>query len=148
MRKAFPDNIIGYSDHTLGIEVPVMAVSLGARVIEKHITLDHTMKGPDHYASLEPGELKKMVEAIRNVEKAFGSEIKEITDEEKKNIYSMRSSIHASKNMEPGEVIKENNIKITRPFNGIEPWFLDVILGKKIKVKVKEEEPIKWEDLY
>ena len=146
LKKAF-GLPVGYSDHTLGIEISVMAVSLGAKVIEKHFTLDRTMEGPDHFASLEPVELKKMVEAIRNVEKAFGSGRKEITDEEKKNIFFMRRSIHASKDMKPGEIIKEDNIKITRPFDGIEPWFLNNILGKKIKVKLKKDEPIKWEDL-
>jgi N-acetylneuraminate synthase len=146
LKKAF-GLPVGYSDHTLGIEIPVMAVSLGAEVIEKHFTLDRTMEGPDHFASLEPDELKKMVEAIRNVENAFGSERKERTDEEKKNIVFMRRSIYASKDMKQGEIIKENNIKITRPFDGIEPWFLNNILGKKIKTYVKKDEPIKWEDL-
>ena len=138
---------VGYSDHTLGIEISVMAVSFGAEVIEKHFTLDRTMDGPDHSASLEPNELEKMVEAIRNVEKAFGSERKEITGEEKKNIFFMRRSIHASEDMKQGEIIKEKNTKITRPFDGIEPWFLVIILGKKIKTNVKKDEPIKWDDL-
>jgi N-acetylneuraminate synthase len=146
LKKAF-GLPVGYSDHTLGIEIPIMAVSLGAEVIEKHFTLDRTMEGPDHFASLEPDELKKMVEAIRNVEKAFGSERKEITDEEKKNIFFMRRSIHASEDMKEGGVIKEDNIKITRPFDGIEPWFLDIVLGKKIKINVKNDEPIRWGDL-
>ena len=146
LKKAF-GLPVGYSDHTLGIEISVMAVSLGAKVIEKHFTLDRTMEGPDHFASLEPHELKNMVEAIRNVEKAFGSKRKEITVEEKKNIFFMRRSVHASKDMEQGETMKENNIKITRPFDGIEPWFLESILGKKIKNNVKKDEPIKWGDL-
>jgi len=146
LRKAF-GLAVGYSDHTLGIEISVMAVSLGAKVIEKHFTLDRTMEGPDHFASLEPNELKKMVEAIRNIEKAFGSKRKEITDEEKKNIFFMRRSIHASEDIKEGEIIKENNIKITRPSDGIEPWFLNNILSKKIKTYVKKGEPIKWDDL-
>jgi N-acetylneuraminate synthase len=146
LKKAF-GLPVGYSDHTLGIEIPIMAVSIGAEVIEKHFTLDRTMEGPDHFASLEPNELKKMVEAIRNVEKAFGSERKAITNEEKKNILFMRRSIHASEDIKEGEIITENNIKITRPFDGIEPWFLNNILGKKIKNNVKKNEPIKWDDL-
>ena len=146
LKKAF-GLPVGYSDHTLGIEIPIMAVSTGAKVIEKHFTLDRTMEGPDHFASLEPDELKKMVEAIRNVEKAFGSERKERTDEEKKNIFFMRRSIHASEDIKEGELIKENTIKITRPVDGIEPWFLEIILGKKIRNNVKKDEPIKWEDL-
>jgi len=115
---------IGYSDHTIGIEVPIMAVSMGAKVIEKHFTLDCTMEGPDHFASLEPNELKKMVKAIRNVEKAFGIKRKKITDNEKKNILYMRRSIHTSVDIKTGEEIKDNNIKITRPFNGIESWYI------------------------
>lgn len=146
LKKAF-GLPVGYSDHTLGIEIPVIAVSMGAKVIEKHFTLDRTIEGPDHFASLEPDELKKMVKAIRNVEKAFGSGRKEITEEEKKNIFFMRRSIHASEDIKEGEIIKESNIKIIRPFDGIEPWFLDAILGKKIKTNIKRDEPIKWEDL-
>ena len=146
LKKAF-GLPVGYSDHTLGIEIPIMAVSLGAKVIEKHFTLDRMMEGPDHFASLEPDELKKMVGAIRNVEKAFGSERKEITTEEEKNVFFMRRSIHAAVDMKQGEIIKKNNIEIIRPFEGIEPWFLEIILGKKIKTNVKKDEPIKWEDL-
>lgn len=146
LKKAFGLSV-GYSDHTLGIEIPIMAASFGAKVIEKHFTLDRTMKGPDHFASLEPNEFKKMVEGIRNIEKAFGSGRKEITEEEKKNIFFMRRSIHASRDIKQGEIIKEDNIKITRPYEGIEPWFLDIIMRKKIKNEVKEDEPIRWEDL-
>ena len=138
---------IGYSDHTLGIEIPIMAVTMGAKVIEKHFTLDRTMEGPDHFASLEPSELKKMVKTIRNVEKAFGIKRKEITDNEKKNIFYMRRSIHASIDIKSGEVIKANNIKITRPFDGIESWYIDIIIGKKIKNNIKKDDPIRWEDL-
>ena len=147
LKKAF-GLPVGYSDHTLGIEIPIMAVSKGAKVIEKHFTLDRTVEGPDHFASLEPDELKKMVEAIRNVEKAFGSRKKEITKEEKKNIFFMRRSIHASEDINQGEILTEDNIKITRPFDGIEPWFLDVVIGKRIKTTVKKDEPIKWGGLY
>lgn len=146
LKKAF-GLPVGYSDHSLGIEIPIMAVSLGAKVIEKHFTLDRTMEGPDHFASLEPDDFKRMVEAVRNVENAFGSEKKKITDEEKKNICSMRRSIHASDNLKEGDIIKDNNTKIVRPFDGIEPWFLDIIIGSKIKRNVEKDEPIKWNDL-
>lgn len=138
---------VGYSDHTLGVEVPIMAVSMGAKVIEKHFTLDRTMEGPDHFASLEPDELKKMVKAIRNVEKAFGIKRKEITDNEKKNIFYMRRSIHVSVDIKKADIMKDNNIKITRPFDGIEPWFVDIISGKKVKNNIKKDNPIRWEDL-
>ena len=120
------------------ISIPIMAISKGTKVIEKHFTLDRTMKGPDHFASLEPDELKKMVEAIRNVEITFGSERKEITDEKKKNIFFMRRSIHASENMKQGEIIKGNKIKITRPFDGIELCFLEFVLGKKWRSMLKK----------
>lgn len=138
---------VGYSDHTLGIEIPIMAVSMGAKVIEKHFTLDRTMEGPDHFASLEPNELKEMVKSIRNIEKAFGNGRKVITDDEKKNMLYMRRSLHASIDIKKGELIKNNNIKITRPFDGIEPWFVDIISGKKVKNNVKKDDPIRWEDL-
>lgn len=146
LKKAF-GLPVGYSDHTLGIEIPIMAVSFGAKVIEKHFTLDRTMEGPDHFASLEPNEFKKMAKTIRNIEKAFGSIRKEITEEEKENIFFMRRGIHASRDIKQGEIIKENNIKITRPYEGVEPWFLDIIMGKKIKNRVNKDEPIRWEDL-
>jgi len=138
---------VGYSDHTPGITIPIMAVSLGARVIEKHFALDRTMPGPDHFASLEPGELKEMVKAIRDVEFALGSSRKELTDEEKKNFFFMRRSLHAAADIAEGETIKESNIKIVRPFDAIEPWFLDNVLGRRAKAAIKKESPIRWEDL-
>jgi N,N'-diacetyllegionaminate synthase len=146
LKKAF-GLPVGYSDHSLGIEISIMAVSLGAEVIEKHFTLDRTMEGPDHFASLEPLDFKQMVEAVRNVKNAFGSEKKKITDEEKKNIFSMRRSIHASENLKEGEIIKDNNIRIVRPFDGIEPWFFDIITGSKLKRNIKKDEPIRWNDI-
>jgi N-acetylneuraminate synthase len=138
---------VGYSDHTLGLEISVMAVTFGAKVIEKHFTLDRSMRGPDHFASIQPPEFNKMVEYIRNVEKAFGTAEKKIVSEEKKNIFFMRRSIHAAKDLKKGEIINEGNIKIIRPFNGVEPWFLDIISDKKLKCNVKKDNPIKWEDL-
>jgi len=138
---------IGYSDHTLGITVPILAASFGARVIEKHFTIDRKMIGPDHFASLEPDELTKMVNAIRTVEKAIGNSKKEISEEEGKNIFFMRRSIHLSKNMKQGETIERENIKIIRPFEGIEPWLLDLIISKKLKRDKIKNEPLKWEDL-
>lgn len=123
---------IGYSDHTLGIEVPIAAVALGAKVIEKHFTLDRNLPGPDHKASLEPGELKAMVTAIRNIEKAIsGSGIKEESPSEKKNKPIARKSIVASQNIKKGEVFSEENISIKRPGTGINPMRWDEILGQK-----------------
>ena len=123
---------IGYSDHTLGIEVPIAAVALGATVIEKHFTLDKNMKGPDHAASLEPHELKNMVTAIRNTELAIsGSGVKEPSNSERKNIVVARKSIVAKKNIKKGDIFTENNLTVKRPGDGISPMKWDEILGKK-----------------
>ena len=121
---------VGYSDHTLGIEVPVAAVALGATVIEKHITLNRNMEGPDHKASLEPNELKAMVSAIRNIEKALGSPEKTVTVSECKNINIARKSIVAAKFIVKGQTFTEENITVKRPGNGISPMRWDEIIGK------------------
>ena len=120
---------VGYSDHTLGIEVPVAAVALGATVIEKHFTLDRTMEGPDHAASLEPGELKQMVYSIRNIEKAMGERSKKPSKSEELNIGVVRKSIVASKNIKAGEKFTEENLAVKRPGTGISPLKWDEILG-------------------
>jgi N,N'-diacetyllegionaminate synthase len=134
---------IGYSDHTLGIEVPIAAVALGARVIEKHFTLDRNLPGPDHRASLEPGELKNMVTAIRNIEKALsGSGKKEPSRSELKNKAVARKSIIASKAIKKGEKLTETNLGIKRPGTGISPMRWDDILGKKAMRDFEEEELI------
>jgi N,N'-diacetyllegionaminate synthase len=113
---------IGYSDHTLGIEVPIAAVALGAKMIEKHFTLDRSLPGPDQLASLEPEELKNMVLAIRNIELAMGgSGIKEPSESERKNIVIARKSIVAKKSIKKGERFSENNITSKRPGTGISP---------------------------
>lgn len=122
---------IGYSDHTLGIEVPIAAVALGAKIIEKHFTLDRTMTGPDHLASLEPLELKAMVNAIRNVEKAIsGSGIKEPSESEKKNMQVVRKSIHLKKAVSAGQIINMNHLVMKRPGDGISPMDVDKIIGR------------------
>lgn len=134
---------VGYSDHTLGIEVPIAAVSLGAKVIEKHFTLSRTMEGPDHKASLEPDELKEMVRAIRNIEKAIGgSGLKEVTDSERKNIEIARKSIVAKREIKKGEVFSENNITAKRPGTGISPMEWDSVIGKTANKHYKEDELI------
>jgi len=123
---------IGYSDHTLGIEVPVAAVALGASVIEKHFTLDNTMEGPDHAASLEPGQLKEMVKAIRNIEEAIsGDGIKKPSASEIKNIEIARKSIVAAKTIKKGEVFNDENLTIKRPGTGISPMRWDEVIGKE-----------------
>lgn len=133
---------IGYSDHTEGIEIPIAAVALGAKVIEKHFTLDKTMNGPDHKASIEPDELCAMVKAIRNVEKALGNGHKEISASEKKNIEVARKSIVASCNISKGEIFSESNITVKRPGNGISPMRWEDVIGTVAKRDFKEEELI------
>lgn len=138
----------GYSDHTLGIEVPIAAVALGAKVIEKHFTLDRSMPGPDHAASLEPNELKEMVSAIRNIEKALsGNGVKEPSASEMKNIEIARKSIVASRNIKAGTILTMNHLQMKRPGNGISPMKIDDILGKKVKVNLIREQQLKWEHL-
>ena len=124
---------VGYSDHTKGIEIPIAAVAMGASVIEKHFTLDCNMEGPDHKASLEPRELKKMVQAIRNIEKAFGNGIKQPSEDEKKNIAIARKSITAKTEIKKGELFTELNLTTKRPGNGISPMKWNDVLGEKAK---------------
>ena len=120
---------IGYSDHTLGIEVAVAAVAVGATVIEKHFTLDRTLPGPDHKASLEPTELKTMVSSIRNIELALGDGVKQITPSEAKNILVARKSLVASKDIQIGERYSAENLTAKRPGTGISPMRWDEIIG-------------------
>ena len=134
---------IGYSDHTLGIEVPIAAVALGATVIEKHFTLDKTLPGPDHKASLEPDELKAMVSAIRNIEKAVGgSGIKEVSASEAKNKPIARKSIVASKFIRKGDLLTEENITVKRPGIGISPMQWDEVIGKTAEKDFEEDDLI------
>ncbi|MEA3513800.1 MAG: N-acetylneuraminate synthase [Campylobacterota bacterium] len=123
------DITYGYSDHTLGIEVDVAAVAMGAVCIEKHFTLDKTMEGPDHKASLEPDELISMVKGIRNIELALGSSIKKPSKSETPNIQIARKSIVASTIIKKGEILSENNITVKRPAGGINPMRWDEIVG-------------------
>jgi len=127
------DVAVGYSDHTLGIEVDIAAVALGASIIEKHFTLDKKMEGPDHKASLDPDELKSMVTAIRNIELAMGDGVKELTNSEKPNINVVRKSIVAKKEIKKGEIFSESNLTTKRPGNGLSPMKWDSIIGKVAK---------------
>lgn len=131
---------VGYSDHTKGIEVPIAAVALGAAVIEKHFTLDRNMEGPDHKASLEPDELKAMVSAIRNIEKAVGGDgTKHVSESEKKNIAIARKSIVAACDIKAGEVFTEQNLTVKRPGNGISPMRWEDVVGTKAKRNFSED---------
>ncbi|MDA3892331.1 MAG: N-acetylneuraminate synthase [Salinivirgaceae bacterium] len=138
---------VGYSDHTLGIEVPIAAVAMGASVIEKHFTLDRNMNGPDHKASLEPSELKAMVTAIRNVERALGTGIKEPSESEKKNIFIARKSIHINQIINPNSVLNEDMLIMKRPGDGISPMELNKIIGRRTNKLMNEDDKLSWEDL-
>ncbi len=133
---------VGYSDHTNGIEVPIAAVAMGASVIEKHFTLDKTMEGPDHKASLEPHELNAMVCAIHNIEKALGDGIKKPSASETKNMNIARKSIVASCFITQGEFLCTDNITVKRPGNGINPMRWDEIIGTVAKRDYYEDELI------
>ena len=138
---------IGYSDHTLGIEVPVAAVALGASIIEKHFTLDRKLKGPDHAASLEPSELKNMVTAIRNIELALsGNGAKEPSESEIKNISIARKSLHLNKNMLKGDLIMQNDLVALRPGDGISPMLLEDIIGKVLNKDKNEFDKLSYSD--
>ncbi|WP_417333243.1 N-acetylneuraminate synthase [Halarcobacter sp.] len=132
----------GYSDHTLGIEVPTAAVAMGAYCIEKHFTLDKTMEGPDHKASLEPDQLKAMVKAIRNIELALGSSVKKPSKSEIPNIQIARKSIVANTDIKKGELLTEEKITIKRPGNGINPMQWNEIVGSIATKNYKEDELI------
>ncbi len=122
---------VGYSDHTLGIEVPIAAVALGATVIEKHFTLDRRLPGPDHKASLEPEELKAMVNSIRNIEKAMGDGVKRPTSSETKNKPVARKSLVAACAIRSGEIFSETNLAVKRPGTGLSPMLWDKVLACK-----------------
>jgi N,N'-diacetyllegionaminate synthase len=122
---------VGYSDHTVGIEVAIAAVALGATVIEKHFTLDRNLPGPDHKASLEPDELKTMISGIRNIEKALGTGIKKPSPSEFKNMPVARKSIVAACPIQKGELFTEKNITVKRPGTGISPMRWDDMIGRQ-----------------
>jgi N,N'-diacetyllegionaminate synthase len=132
MQKEF-DIAVGYSDHTLGIEVDIAAVAMGASIVEKHFTLDKTMKGPDHKASLETKELKAMVNAIRNIEKALGNDKKTVSPSEQANKNIVRKSITAKCIIKKGERLTEDNLIAKRPGTGISPMKWDSLIGKVAK---------------
>ncbi len=135
---------VGYSDHTLGIEVPIAAVAMGAKIIEKHFTLDKKLPGPDHEASLEPDELKEMVKAIRNIEMVLGNGIKKPNKSEIEILKVARRSLIATRDIRAGEIIKESDIAIKRPGDGILPKFKEIIIGMKLINDIKQDEPFKW----
>ena len=138
---------IGYSDHTLGIEVPIAAVAMGAVCVEKHFTLDRNMKGPDHKASLEPNELKNMVQSIRNIEIALGDGIKKPSESEQKNISIARKSIHINKELKAGHVLSVEDFIMLRPANGLSPMTYKGLVGRMITCDISINHQLKLDDL-
>lgn len=138
---------VGYSDHTEGFEAAVAAVALGATVIEKHITLDRNMPGPDHKASMSPREFKEYVRHIRNTEQLLGNGIKKPTISEKGIMQQARRSILAAEDLRAGEILTEEKICLKRPGTGIAPEFVPILLGRKLKKDIEKESIIMWEDI-
>lgn len=139
--------LVGYSDHTLGTTAAIVAVSLGARVIEKHFTLDMTLPGPDHKASIEPAQLKEFVQKIREAEQCIGKAQKVLVSSEITARQQVRKGITAKKNIAQGEIITSEMICMKRPAIGILPAHIDLILGKKARVDIAENEPIGWDNI-
>lgn len=147
IKKTF-DVQIGYSDHTLGIEVPIAAVAMGAKIIEKHFTLDKTLSGPDHVASLEPMELKEMVKAIRNIELAISGDGEKVPSEsETKNIAIARKSVFINRNLLIGHIIADDDIISLRPGDGISPMEWENIVGKKLIVDKNKFDKLLFSDI-
>lgn len=138
---------VGYSDHTLGFEAAVAAVAMGAVTIEKHITLDRAMKGPDHKASMPPAEFAEYVEHIRNTEKLLGNGRKKPTDKERTIMQQVRRSILSTRDLRAGTILTEKDLCIKRPGTGITPEFLPFLMGRELKRDIEREEPITWQDV-
>ena len=147
MRTAFKMSI-GFSDHTLGIHIPIAAVAMGACVIEKHFTLDRNLPGPDHSFAIEPDELKEMVRCIRDVEKAKGNGIKEKSELESEEMYiKARRSIHAKVDILKGTKITKDMLIVKRPGYGVKTKFIDFVIGREAKKDIKEDEWITWDTI-
>ncbi|MDY6894124.1 MAG: N-acetylneuraminate synthase family protein [Thermotogota bacterium] len=136
---------VGFSDHTLGIHIPIAAVAMGACAIERHFTLDRTLPGPDHSFAIEPDELRELVRCIREVEKAKGDGIKEKSFVESEEMYlKARRSIHAKVDISKGTVISQDMLIVKRPGYGIKPKFIEMVIGREVKKDIKEDEWISW----
>ena len=136
---------VGFSDHTLDSTASIVAIAKGAKIIEKHITLDRNMKGPDHFYAIEPKELVRFVQAIRDVEKMFGSQKVEMLPEERK--VARRDGIYASTTLKEGEIITDISIEVKRPALGIDKRFIDVVIGSKVQRDVQSGSEITWKDI-
>lgn len=146
LRQAF-DVPVGFSDHTLGSSIPILAAGRGATMVEKHITLDRSMDGPDHAASLEPDELSTMINSIRDVEAALGDGSVRIPECEKQNRPKMRRSLHARHDLSAGKELKKKDVLIARPAEGISPWDIDAVVGSKLKTDVEEYQTLAWDNI-
>ncbi|SDK80149.1 N-acetylneuraminate synthase [Modicisalibacter muralis] len=138
---------VGYSDHTAGIEIPIAAVAMGATVIEKHFTLDAAMSGPDHAASMEPGDFQRMVQAIRHVESARGDGLKQPAPCERANLDVVRKSIAAGQNITEGEIITRSDLTMKRPGTGLPPSLLETIIGRRAARTIGADQLLDWRDL-
>lgn len=141
------NKIVGYSDHTLGNEISISAVTLGAKIIERHFTLDQNLPGPDHKASLEPQDLLNLVKSIRNVEISLGDGIKRCMPSERSTLQVARKSLIALRDIKEGEVFNHENLGIKRPGCGIEPKFLPLLLGKTARKTIKADETLTWDEV-
>lgn len=146
LKSAF-GGMIGYSDHTVGMEVPIAAAALGYRILEKHFTLDRGMPGPDHQASMEPGPFKQMIEAIRHVEQALGVPQKRIHEAEAKTRNLVRRGVYAGKDLPAGHVIGESDLQLLRPLGEIDAAQYKQLLGRKTTHSFKKGEPLSWQGL-
>lgn len=145
IKQAF-NVIVGYSDHTLGDHIPIAAVTMGTKVIEKHYTLDRKMDGPDHAFAIQPTELKEMVNKIRDVEAGKGDGIKNGTRKEEEEFYKNdRRSLIANRNIEVGEVIRNEGVVIKRPNYGIHPYMIEIVIVRVARKRIEIDEPITWE---
>ncbi|MHB1126202.1 MAG: N-acetylneuraminate synthase family protein [Bacillota bacterium] len=145
--KLFADLPVGFSDHSLGTSTAVAAVALGASVIEKHITLDRKMEGPDHSFAMEPSELCRLVKEIREMELALGSNNRQISQRELANRALYRKSLVAADDIPAGSLIEKDSILITRPGTGISPEYLDIVTGLQVTQKIRQFQPITWDKL-
>lgn len=147
LRNKFPLYPIGYSDHTLGIEIPAAAVALGASVIEKHFTLDSSKMGWDNGMAMEPSQFKTLVKCCQSVNCAMGSEERVVSEEEIKQRINMRRSIVAKNNLLKGHIIEESDLDVKRPGNALPPEMIDELIGKTIIQDVEKDTVIKTEDI-
>jgi N-acetylneuraminate synthase len=146
LKQAF-DVPVGFSDHTLGTAIPIGAVGMGASLVEKHYTLDRSMDGPDHDASLEPDELEEMITKIRDVEAAVGDGSTGRVDCEEQNRQRMRRSLYAQDELYEGEKIKRSDLRIVRPAEGISPWEIETVVGRTLGCDLEANQPLQWHHL-